>query len=312
MLLALHPMAKTKWEPVLVTGACGYVGKFLTDLLLSSGYKQLILGCRNNDRHVSTSEVVYTPMDLSDKKSIVDIFKHYKPKHILHLGAVARLADGERDPNHAYRVNFMGTRELVNQAILNKVKTFVFVSTDLARDHKSVVGITKYLGEWYIQQVDPVSTCLVTIRIPNVAATPGSVHLIFQRLINENKPITITHPEMSRRFITGKEAASFILYALEHPQNKGTFIVDKSPLKITELASEMIAASGKDIGIEYIGIRPGEKLAERGYEGCELQNTSMEYLSLLSELVYDDRGKRHALQLLKSKPGFTMDLQETD
>lgn len=293
-------------ETIFITGACGFVGQYLVEKLADNTQFKLILNCRNPGKQEFIKDHKRTNVDLSDLNSIDKFYQEYHPDHIIHLGALARMAEGEKKPDEAFSINYIGTKALIDLAIINKVKTFVFVSSDLVRNHKSVVGITKYLTEAYIQKLNTQITRVVTIRLPNVSWTPGSVHLIFERLINECKTITITHPDMSRRFVSGEEAAEIILFGFREVNNKDILVVSKPPLKITELAAEMIASSGKDLAIEYIGMRPGEKLAEEGYDKREITHTSKTYLSLLKEINFKESDVLKSLEMLKSKPGFSI------
>ena len=146
------------------------------------------------------------------------------------------------------------------------------------------------------------------MRLPNISWTPGSVDHIFERLINENKPITITHPDMSRRFISGYEAAADIYYALKNGADRDIFVINKPPDKITELARQMIAKSGKSIDVLFIGMRPGEKLAEETYSDTEVSDISFNHLALLKENLPGINGIKIAMTLLLNKPGFTIEV----
>lgn len=300
-------MKKNIRETIFITGSSGFVGQALVNKLLNEGQFTLILNCRKKVCKDHSAEVEYTNMNLTDTESINAFFRTNQPDHIIHLGAIARIAEGEINPDEAFTANHIGTKTLLDLAILNKVKSFVFVSSDMARNHKSVVGITKFLSEAYIKNLKKTTTRLIIIRLPNVSWTPGSVHLIFERLIREDKSITITHPDMSRRFVSREEAAEIILFGLKEIPTKGILVMNKPPLKITQLASDMIASSGKDLSIDYIGIRPGEKLAEEGYAEKELLHTSKEGLSLLKEVNFENSEVLRAFELLQSKPGFSLD-----
>lgn len=299
-------MTKSNQDSILITGATGFIGQFLVKKLAETGNSKLILNCRNREKQKRFKSHECTNVDLSDKESIHLFFEEYQPGHIIHLAALARIAHGEKNPDKAYKTNYIGTKLLIDLAIKNRVKTFVFVSSDLVRNHKSVVGITKYLSEAYIQNLEKNTTKLITVRIPNVSWTPGSVHLIFERLINENQAITITHPDMSRRFVTGNEAADFICYGLEKGNDKDIFFVSKQPDKITDIAREMIDESGKDLNIEYIGMRPGEKLAEEAYEPDEIKHTGFEEIALLKQKSLGVKKTAEAITMLQNKPGFTI------
>jgi len=303
-------MLNNNQDKIFITGACGFVGQFLVKKLTEAGYSNLILNCRNREMEKTCKSHECANVDISDTESIHSFFEDHRPDHIIHLAALARLSDGEQNPDEAFRINYLGTKLLIEQAVKNRVKSFVFVSSDLVRNHQSVVGITKYLSEGFIQNMNISPTKLITLRLPNISRTPGSVHLIFERLINENKAITITHPDMSRRFISGDEAAGYIQFVLSNGADRDTFVVNKQPDKITELAQQMISESGKDISISYIGIRPGEKLAEETYLDIEIEHTSFKDFALLKNNVPDSNGKTRAIELLKNKPGFSLNIEE--
>jgi FlaA1/EpsC-like NDP-sugar epimerase len=291
-------------ETVFITGANGFVGEVLVSSMIREKRFNLIVNDR--ERSLDDAGVTSASVDLADAASIRDFFKTHSPDHIIHLGAVARLRDGEEKPELAYRINYLGSKTLIDCAIKHQAKTFLFVSSDMARNHKSAVGITKYLTEAYIQKTNTQGTRFIIVRLPNISWTPGSVHLIFDRLIKANKPLTITHPDMSRRFITREEAAGLILHALREGNDKDIWIVTKPPQKITELAREMIDEAGKDPGIDFIGIKPGEKLVEEGYRDDQLIHTSKQDFSLLKEVNFEENELSEAIEMLNAKPGFSI------
>ena len=302
-------MLNNNQDKIFITGACGFVGQFLVKKLAESKSCSLILNCGNREKQERFKNREYTNVDISDTESVHSFFENHHPDHIIHLAAMARLSDGEQNPDEAFRTNFIGTKLLIEQAVKNKVKSFVFVSSDLVRNHQSAVGITKYLSEGFIQNMESCSTKLITVRLPNIARTPGSVHLIFERLINESKAITITHPDMSRRFISGDEAGEYIQFVLKHGTDRDTFVVNKEPEKITELAQQMVSESGKEIEISYISMRPGEKLEEETYSDDEIEHTSFKDLALLLDIVPGSTGMTRAIELLKNKPGFSLNTE---
>jgi UDP-N-acetyl-D-glucosamine 4,6-dehydratase len=293
-------------ETVFITGASGFLGEQLVRKMIAEQKFRLILNYRNNSAEHPETESAQ--VDLSDTGSIRAFFNYHQPDHIIHLGALARVREGEENPNDAFQINYLGSKTLIDLAIKNRVRTFVFVSSDLVRNHKSVVGIAKYLTEAYISELDTQETRIVTVRLPNISWTPGSVHLIFERLIKEDKPLTITHPDMSRRFISREQAAELIIHALHASRNKEIWVVTKPPQNITSLAGEMVRDAGKDLSIEFVGMRQGEKLAEEGYREGEVLHTSKEDFSLLKEVNFDKSEIFKAIEMLRAKPGFSLNI----
>ena len=295
-------MPITDKHSILITGACGFVGQQLVSRLLENTLATLLICCRDKNKFPKPDKrLVFLEADLLRPNSFGSIFQQYKPNHIIHLAALARFRQGEEKPELAIQTNFYGSRFLIDLAIKHKVESFLFLSSNLAREPKSVVGITKLLTENYIQQ--QVSTCtrLMTLRLPNVPDSPGSVTLIFKKQIDNNEDITITHPEMSRVFVNRDEAAKYILFMLENGKNKETYVISKAAQKITDLAQQMIKESGKGIGIKYIGMKPGEKLEEEPYQAENLKETEISGLSLFTKNQPDKQEIENSIAILQNK-----------
>jgi len=299
-------MPNNNKHTILITGACGFISKYLVDELLKTTNYKLILLCKKVERDFRNAAETFVECDLNETKKVEEIVDFYKPDSVIHLAALARLSAGESNPNEAFRTNYLATKKLIELSVLTRVKSFIFISTDMAREHLSVVGITKYLAEAYLQKQVKSETKLITVRLPNISWTPGSVHLVFERLINENKNLTITHPEMSRRFISGKEATENIIFAMESGRDRDIFVETREPEKITDLAKAMIKNSGKKIGLEFVGIKPGEKLAENSYDPDQIEHTSFKHLALLKDKAFGKNEIKRAIERLQNKPGFTV------
>ena len=180
------------------------------------------------------------------------------------------------------------------------VERFLYVSSNLARNPEGVTGFSKYLTEVFIKNND-FKTKVISIRLPNVIDSPGAVTLIFKRQIELNKPITITDKRMSRKFITPEQAAEQLIYALVHGENKDIYINNRPSTPIVALAKQMIKKSGKDIPIEYIGIRPGEKLQEEDYPQKTIRPTGHNELFILTENQHTKGAVEPVLKKLSEK-----------
>jgi FlaA1/EpsC-like NDP-sugar epimerase len=181
----------------------------------------------------------------------------------------------ESNPEEAIKNNIIGTMNTAKAASFNGVNTFVMISSDKAVNPTSVMGATKRLAEMIIQQMDKESlTRFVTVRFGNVLGSRGSVIPLFKNQIKKGGPITVTHPDMVRYFMTISEATRLVLQAGALAKGGEIFILDMGdPVKIVDLAKNLINLSGnsiEEIGIEYTGIRPGEKIFEELLKDDEL------------------------------------------
>jgi len=300
--LSLPAMSISENHNILITGACGFVGQQLIIHLLENTSAVLLICCREKNKFPKPNKrLVFLEADLLRPNSFGSIFQQFKPRHVIHLAALARFRQGEENPELAVQTNFYGSRFLIDLAIKHEVESFLFLSSNLAREPKSVVGITKLLTENYIQQQNSTTTRLMSLRLPNVPDSPGSVTLIFKKQIDNNEDITITHHEMSRVFVSCEEAAKYILFLLEDGKDKETFIVSKSAQRITDLAQQMIKESGKSIAIKYIGMQPGEKLEEEPYKAEDLKKTGISGLSLFSKNGKNQEEVENSISILQKK-----------
>ncbi len=288
---------------LFITGACGFTGKFVVSELAKGGRFTLHLNCRHGNPDVSGPEITHHRLDLNDRDQLNDFFLAHPIDAIIHLSALARVAEGERSPEEAYRSNFLATRQLFEAAMQFNIDRFVFISSDLVRNPKSVVGITKYLSEYEILNTVESNTKRIILRLPNLSWTPGSVHLIFERLLKEGQPITITHPDMSRRFISGEEAARYVRYVAENGTDKDIFVVNKPTEKITDLARQMMKEKGTNVDLKFIGMRPGEKLVEEPYEANETSPVSFDDLALLNDKPANTAERNELIAILEEKSG---------
>jgi FlaA1/EpsC-like NDP-sugar epimerase len=230
-----------------VTGAAGSIGSVLADAIAQGGPRQLI-------QLDLAEDICSTP--------VVDrVFATYSPDLVYHAAALKDVPQLERDPFAAVRTNVLGTNNLVQAAVRHGASMFVMISTDKAVNPHSIMGATKRLAEILLMQQSSGGTCMRAVRLGNVLASRGSVVPLFERQIAERKPVTVTHPDVSRYFLTLEEAARLILMAASLRGDGGIFVPNLgSPYKIVDLAHYMIGT--RDNPIVFTGLRPGDKLHE--------------------------------------------------
>jgi len=290
---------------ILITGACGFVGRYLVNHLLEHNlYQKIIVCCHHQpvkqQLFSKDGRLVFVNADLMQPEKYNRIIATHNPNDIIHLAAIARFKQGEENPEDTVKANFFGTLELLKPAKQFNAGRFLYVSSNFARNPKGVTGVTKYLTEAYIKSMEaPPET--ISIRLPNVIDSPGAVTLIFKRLIHENKAITITDKRMTRKFITPRQAAKDLLFVLQNGNHGDLFINNKPSTPIIRLAEKMIAESGKDIPVKFIGVRPGEKLQEEDYPQNTILPTAEKNIFRLTENQHTQKNILHAVELLNGK-----------
>lgn len=268
----------------LVTGAAGSIGSEIVRQLVHFKPKVLILLDQSESglydleselRQQFQALLAHTTLlvqvaDVTDETRIRQIFGEYTPHFIFHAAAYKHVPLMEMHPYEALKVNVFGTKIMADLAVELGVERFVMVSTDKAVNPTNVMGATKRLAEMYVQSLNnrfPSATRFIITRFGNVLGSNGSVVPLFQKQIQAGGPITVTHPEVIRYFMTIPEACQLVLEAATMGQGGEVFVFDMGePIKIDDLAQKMIQLSGlridKDIKIVYTGLRPGEKLYE--------------------------------------------------
>ena len=264
---------------VLVTGAGGSIGseicrqvsRFKPELLVLLGHGENSIYSIEMElrEQFKDSGIKFVPeiADLQDAAKMMAVMKTYRPDVVYHAAAHKHVPLMERNPEEAVKNNVLGTLNAANAASASGVRTFVMISTDKAVNPTSVMGAAKRLAEMIIQDLDQRSfTKFVAVRFGNVLGSRGSVIPLFKKQIEKGGPVTVTHPEMIRYFMTIPEASRLVIQAGALARGGEIFVLDMGdPVKITDLAVNLIRLSGnsvEDIGIEYSGIRPGEKLFE--------------------------------------------------
>ncbi|WP_010276839.1 polysaccharide biosynthesis protein [Paenibacillus senegalensis] len=263
---------------VLVTGAGGSIGsEICRQLIAFAPDRVVLLGHGENSIYTIERELLQTVgkqvrveteiADVQNRDRMIDIMKTYRPKAVFHAAAHKHVPLMEKNPGEAIRNNIIGTRNAAEAAHLAGVEIFVMISTDKAVNPTSVMGASKRVAEMLIQDMDRISlTRFVAVRFGNVLGSRGSVIPLFQEQIRKGGPVTVTHPDMIRYFMTIPEASRLVLQAAALAGGGEIFVLDMGePVKIVHLAENLIRLSGfevEDIGIQYSGIRPGEKLYE--------------------------------------------------
>ncbi|HHT62409.1 MAG TPA: polysaccharide biosynthesis protein [Clostridia bacterium] len=265
-------------QVVLITGGGGSIGSELCRQVAEYRPKTLLIldACENNVYEIdmemrrSYPKLHMVPLvkDIRDRKSVINVFKTYRPQVVFHAAAFKHVPMMEYNPEDAIKNNVMGTYHVAQVADIFGASKFVLISTDKAVNPTSVMGATKRMAEMVIQYMETVSrTSFVAVRFGNVLGSKGSVVPLFKRQIAEGGPLTVTHPEMVRYFMTIPEAVQLVIQAGAMAKGGEIFVLDMGePVRIVDLAKSLIELSGlepgKDIEIKFTGIRPGEKLYE--------------------------------------------------
>ena len=267
---------------VLVTGAAGSIGSEIVRQVLHFGPAKVVLVDQAEsplyelELDVKTHYLRFFPLievvvaDVSDRRRMVSVFERFNPQVVFHAAAYKHVPLMEEHPSEAVRVNVVGTFNLASLSIEHQVEKFVMVSTDKAVNPTNVMGATKRVAELIVQSRErsgKMATQFITTRFGNVLGSNGSVIPVFKKQIDEGGPLTITHRDITRYFMTISEACNLVLEAGAMGNGGEIFVFDMGQsVKIIDLAKKMIQLSGleegRDIEIVEIGLRPGEKLYE--------------------------------------------------
>lgn len=333
--------AELKGKRVLVTGAAGSIGseivrqltKYEIGLIIMLDQSETALHNLSLEmcEHKSKSNVHAFVGDVKDAGRMAFLFRHFKPQYVYHAAAYKHVPLMEDNPVESVKTNVLGTKTMADLAVKHKVEKFVMISTDKAVNPTNVMGACKRIAEIYVQSLNntPLAsqTRFITTRFGNVLGSNGSVIPRFKQQIEHGGPVTVTHPEITRYFMTIPEACQLVLEAGHMGKGGEIFIFDMgNSVKIVDLAKRMIQLAGmepnKDIQISYSGLRPGEKLYEellndkenampthhekilvgkvREYVFAEVES---EVLSLIADAV-DNNNRKVVLQMKKIVPEF--------
>ncbi|MCT7405764.1 UDP-N-acetylglucosamine 4,6-dehydratase (configuration-retaining) [Aliarcobacter cryaerophilus] len=302
-LLARHPKDLDKRQiesfikdkVVLITGAGGSIGSEISRKCANFGAKQLILLDHSEFNLYSITEelkdfnIVSVMQTVRKIEFIEETFKKYQPQIVIHAAAYKHVPLVEHNILEGIRNNIIGTKNTIDLSIKYKVEKFVLISTDKAVRPTNVMGTTKRVCELYAQNVDSKNTEIVAVRFGNVLGSSGSVIPKFKAQIEAGKNITVTHPEITRYFMLIPEACELVLQAASIGNGGEIFILDMGePIKIVDLAKKMIELSGRsEIGIEFCGLRCGEKLYEELLINDSDKKTQYESITVASPTFFD-------------------------
>lgn len=315
--LSLHDLQQTlSNKVVLVTGAAGSIGSELVRQILKfNPAKILLFDCAESPLHAIELElqpwatICETIVgNIRNQNRVEKVFQTFKPHIVFHAAAYKHVPLMESNASEAIRTNVVGTKIVAHLAHQYNVQTFVLISTDKAVNPTNIMGASKRIAEMYVQSLATVSkTKFITTRFGNVLGSNGSVIPIFKSQIEAGKSITVTHPEITRYFMTIPEACQLVLQAASMGNTGEILVFDMGiPVKIADLAQKMIKLSGltlgKDIEIVYTGLRPGEKLYEELLNDHENTNATQHKKIMIAKVTppqFDNI--QHQLALLEIK-----------
>ncbi|TPG42877.1 polysaccharide biosynthesis protein [Sphingomonas koreensis] len=280
---------------VLVTGAGGTIGSELVKQLASFGPAEIVLldhaehslyAIDMEARECFPDVVFHQALcSIRRRSALNDVFARFRPEYVFHAAALKHVPIVEANPCAGVHTNVIGTRNVADAVCAFGVRAMVQVSTDKAVNPVGMMGVTKRLGELYAQALDvcgvddPDAPRFVTVRFGNVLGSSGSIVPLFKRQISEGRALTVTHPDITRFFMTVKESVQLILqssaYAVKKDTDRGNiYVLDMGePVRIIDMARQMIVLAGLepdvDIDIRIVGLRPGEKLYEELFDTCE-------------------------------------------
>lgn len=303
-------------KTVLVTGGGGSIGSELVRQIVSYGPEKLVIFdiYENNaydiqmeiERHFPYANISVLIGSVRDRDRMEAVFKKYRPNIVYHAAAHKHVPLMEKSPNEAVKNNCLGTLNAVEMADKYGVENFILISTDKAVRPTNVMGATKRICEMLVQAYTRKSQCTryVAVRFGNVLGSNGSVIPLFVKQIKEGGPVTVTHKDITRFFMTIPEAVSLVLQAGLFAKGGEIFVLDMGkPVRIYELAENLIRLNGyrphEDIKIEITGLRPGEKLFEEilmDEEGLEKTDNNMIYVG--KPIRFDEEAFFHKLDAL--------------
>lgn len=266
-------------KTILITGAGGSIGRVLCRMLAFYPVRKLIISDQAESalydiemalqRMYPHTEIEIIIADIRNESRMESLFETYRPDIVYHAAAYKHVPLMEKNPLESIETNVLGTQILADFSVKYGVEKFIFISTDKAVNPTSIMGATKRLAEMYVQSLNTSQqkTRFIITRFGNVLGSDGSVFLLFQKQIAEESPVTVTHMEVTRYFMSIPEACLLVMEAGVMGKGGEVFLFDMGkPVRIYDLALKMVdiagLESGKNIPVKIIGLRPGEKLYE--------------------------------------------------
>ncbi len=307
---------------VLITGAGGSIGSEISKQVTKLKAKKVILldsseyslfSIKNEIEQIDSDVKIYAVLaNVTNQDRITDVCKAFGVQTVYHAAAYKHVSIVEENPFEAVFNNILGTKICVNSAIDSKVETFVLISTDKAVRPTNIMGATKRFAELILQSLAHKSQTKITmVRFGNVIGSSGSAIPLFQKQIREGGPVTVTHPDVVRYFMSIPEAAELVIQAGAMGEGGDVFVLDMGePVKILELAKRLISLSGMepknaedssgDIEIEFTGLRPGEKLYEELLIGDNVSPTDHKRILKAQEVSLEEKDLDKYLQMIQS------------
>ncbi len=297
--------ARMAGKVLLITGAGGSIGSELSRQAAALGPRQLVLLDRSeNDLFKLGHELSrrfpqldYVPVvgDIQDVTLLRDVFSTHRPQTVFHAAAYKHVPMMERNCFQAITNNIFGTYNVAQMARQYRAEDFVLISSDKAVNPTNIMGVTKRVAELIVQGMPETGTRFMAVRFGNVLGSNGSALPLFEQQIAHGGPVTVTHPDARRYFMTIPEAVQLVMQAASMGQGGEIFVLDMGePVRIVDLARNLIRLSGlepdRDIRIEFVGLRPGEKLFEElQLEGEDMGHTKHEKIRVLtgSKMTFD-------------------------
>lgn len=275
---AAHTIAGKR---VLVTGAGGSIGSELCRQIQGFSPESLVM-LDHDESNLHRLELEITGQglldtdatvvaDIRDRARIHQVFREHRPQIIFHAAALKHLPVLERHPCEGVKSNVLGTHNLVDAALAHRVQKLVLISTDKAADPSSVLGATKRLAEMVLSDHQQGDTQLASVRFGNVLGSRGSLLYVIKQQLASGRPVTVTHPDVTRFFMTVEEAVGLVIEAAHMADEAGTFVLDMGePVRIVDIVERFaLMLNARRAEIEFTGLRPGEKLHEELFGSTE-------------------------------------------